>query len=84
MALIAITLASLMLISGAAFYGSSLLKESIDSANRRNVPVVKGIYEVKVKQQELAILFFRYALADSDVERKLIADRRIQGRSISA
>ena len=50
LALVAVSLLSLLFIAGSAFYIAGNLREATDFANKRSIPIMKDIYEVEVDQ----------------------------------
>ena len=54
LALVAVSLLSLLFIAGSAFYIAGNLREATDFTNKRSIPIMKDIYEVEVDQQALA------------------------------
>ena len=81
LALVAVSLLSLLFIAGSAFYIAGNLREATDFANKRSIPIMKDIYEVEVDQQALAILFYRYTLTEDNLARKQIVDDMAKTRA---
>lgn len=66
----AVSISSLAFVTAIAFLIAAQIQASADYANKRSVPVLKAIYEVKVQQQAIEISLNRHLNDNSQSGRK--------------
>ena len=64
---------ALAIALGCGFYIAGKMQDSVDYSNKRSIPVLKAIYEVKTGLQAIAIDVYKHILSVSPQEKTEIA-----------